>query len=339
MNTDNARETASGWPAWCDPATGEPLAVHDDCLLSPSGQRFPIIAGIPRFVPAGSYADAFGEQWKKYRLTQLDSHTGQPISRDRLRHCLGPGGWESLPGQLVLEAGCGAGRFTEVLLDRGARVLSIDMSEAVEANQLNFPQGDHHRIAQADILHLSLPKLPTACFDVVICLGVLQHTPKPRAALAALADQVRPGGLLVIDHYARSLSQWTRFGAMMLRPILKRLPARQGIAACEQITRLFLPLHKLVRRWPIAQKILSRFSPAVTYYHLYPQLAESCLDEWALLDTHDALTDWYKHHRSVGQVHRAMESLGLEEIWGSRGGNGVEARGRRPVCKVGLENR
>ena len=328
MNTDNARETASGWPPWCDPATGGPLAVREDCLLSPAGARFPIIDGIPRFVPSAGYADAFGEQWKKYRLTQLDSHTGQPISRERLRRCLGPAAWETLPGQLVLEAGCGAGRFTEVLLDRSARVLSIDLSAAVEANQLNFPQGENHRIAQADILHLPFPK---ACFDVVLCLGVLQHTPKPAAAMAALAERVRPGGVLVIDHYGRSLSQWTRFGAMALRPILKRLSSQRGIAVCERVTRMFLPLHKVVRNQPIAQKLLSRFSPAVTYYHLYPQLAESCLDEWALLDTHDALTDWHKHHRSAGQVHRAMRSLGLVEIWVSRGGNGIEARGKRAV--------
>jgi 2-polyprenyl-3-methyl-5-hydroxy-6-metoxy-1,4-benzoquinol methylase len=99
----------------------------------------------------------------------------------------------------VLEAGCGAGRFTEVLLKRGASVTSIDLTDAVAANQENFPQSEHHRIAQADILRL--PFSPKQ-FDAVFCLRVIQHTPSPEAAIAALYDQVRPGGLLVIDHYA-----------------------------------------------------------------------------------------------------------------------------------------
>ena len=65
-----------------------------------------------------TYADAFGLQWKQYRLTQLDSHTGSPITAERARRCLGDIA-SSLGGKQVLEIGCGAGRFTEVLLGLG----------------------------------------------------------------------------------------------------------------------------------------------------------------------------------------------------------------------------
>ena len=53
-----------------------------------SGERFPV-NGIPRFVPAENYADAFGFQWKNFARTQLDSHSGTPITRIRLERCLG----------------------------------------------------------------------------------------------------------------------------------------------------------------------------------------------------------------------------------------------------------
>jgi 2-polyprenyl-3-methyl-5-hydroxy-6-metoxy-1,4-benzoquinol methylase len=65
------------------------------------------------------------------------------LSADRARRCIGESCWSSLDGLDVLECGCGAGRFTEVLLAQGATVTSIDMTEAVEANQTNFPQNDN----------------------------------------------------------------------------------------------------------------------------------------------------------------------------------------------------
>jgi 2-polyprenyl-3-methyl-5-hydroxy-6-metoxy-1,4-benzoquinol methylase len=76
--------------------------------------------GIPRLLALESnYADAFGEQWNQYRMTQLDSYTNTTISKERLKRCLGDVLWqrlEQLERLEILETGCGAGRFTEVLL-------------------------------------------------------------------------------------------------------------------------------------------------------------------------------------------------------------------------------
>src|SRR6266498_2449801 len=47
------------------------------------GRSFPIERHIPRFVPGESYTSSFGFQWNRFRRTQLDSHSGFPISRDR----------------------------------------------------------------------------------------------------------------------------------------------------------------------------------------------------------------------------------------------------------------
>src|SRR5262249_18556988 len=157
--------------------------------------------------------------WNKYKRTQFDSYTRSSMTSDRARRCIGEQLWAQLEGKQVLECGCGAGRFTEILLAKGAHVTSIDLSNAVDANQENFPQGKTHRIAQADILRL--PLAPQQ-FDVVFCLGVLQHTPNPEQTMSCLYEQVRPGGALVIDHYTYDFSWFTKT-APLLRLYLRRL--------------------------------------------------------------------------------------------------------------------
>src|ERR1035437_9334339 len=197
-----------------------PLKLEGEFLVSKSGQTFPILSGIPRIIVGKSdYTDAFGEQWNRHRLTQLDSYSKTSITADRVKRCLG----ETLVAKLsgtqpvqILEAGCGAGRFTEVLLQfPAACVTSADLSSAVEANQQNFPQSGRHRIIQCDICR---PPFPRASFDMVLCLGVIQHTPDPEYTISKLYEQVKPGGWLVIDHYTPSFAHYTKVTALLLRP-------------------------------------------------------------------------------------------------------------------------
>ena len=318
--------TEGAWPEWRCPRHGEPLLARPEALECARGESFPIRDGIVRFVPERSYADAFGAQWSRYRLTQLDSHTGLPIAAERLRRCLGEELWSGLEGRQVLEAGCGAGRFTEVLLARGAHVTSIDLSNAVDSNQAGFPQGQRHRIAQADI---QAAPFAERSFDLVVCLGVVQHTADPEDTIAALYGQVAPGGWLVFDHYALGPS-WLST-ALLFRACLRRVPAEPGMRATERLVAVLLPLHRRAAGSALASKLLHRLSPVLTYYRQYPVLPENLQHEWALLDTHDNLTDWYKHLRTVRQIERTLTGLGLERIWCKPGGNGIEARGRRPI--------
>lgn len=314
------------WPIFCCPEHCKPLIDRDAFLECPEGEHFPLSQGIPRFVGTKSYADAFGAQWKRYRLTQLDSFSGVPITEGRMRRCLGEELWANLEGKHVLECGCGAGRFTEILLRRGALVTSIDLSDAVEANQQNFPQSGTHRIAQADILQL--PFAPRQ-FDVVFCLGVVQHTPKPERTMAALSGHVKAGGSLIIDHYAYRFSEFTK-SAAVLRPFLKRLSPAAGLQCTEEIVRLLLPFHKRVRHSRRAQMFLSRISPVLCYYQAYPELNDETQHQWALVDTHDSLTCWYRRFRTRSQIERTLRSLGLTQIVCRYGGNGVEARASVP---------
>ena len=146
------------WPEVLCPEDGQSLDSTDGELVCSLGHHWRKDSGIPRMISqSNNYADAFGLQWKIYRQTQLDSYTKTTPSLDRAHRCLGEECWKLLHDRQrsdVLEVGCGAGRFTEVLLSTGAYVTSVDLSSAVEANQENFPQDQYHRILQADVLRL-----------------------------------------------------------------------------------------------------------------------------------------------------------------------------------------
>lgn len=327
------------FPRVVDPVDGGPLAREAGFLVSTRGERHPIIDGIPRFVPAENYADAFGEQWVRFPQTQLDSATGLTLSRDRLERCLGHA-LSALSGQLVLEAGSGAGRFTELLLQAGATLDSFDYSAAVSANARN--NGSHPRLSlvQADVRQMPFPR---DTYDLVVCLGVVQHTPDPEETLRALWSRVRPGGRLVFDHYRFKIRNYLPppFGTagIAYRRYFLGLPRAQRFDAVKRVVDRWFPLiWKYRDNYPM-QFLLSRLNPVVNYYPHFGLKDRDMYYEWMLLDTHDAMTDVYKHRRTAGGVRRFLQSLGAIDMKVVHGGNGVEASCRKPfglAGKVGI---
>jgi 2-polyprenyl-3-methyl-5-hydroxy-6-metoxy-1,4-benzoquinol methylase len=281
--------------------------------------------GIPRFVKQDSYASLFGDQWNHYKKTQLDSYTGLPISESRLNRCLGDLK-NGLSGKLVLEAGCGAGRFTEVLLKKGSILISSDLSSAVEVNQENFPVSDRHMIIQADINDMPFAD---ESFDVVICLGVIQHTPDSEKTIEDLYRLVKKGGSLVIDHYHYDKSNYFRL-SRLYRLFLRNKPSSYTIPYTKKLVNRYLPLHKRFANKKLLSVLLNRISPVVSYYSAFPQFTEDQQRDWAMLDTHDSLTDWYKRFRNKKQIKKTLEQLGATDIWCEYGGNGVEANCKKP---------
>ena len=290
------------------PITNEPLTRKGDSFVAGEA-KYPIIRGIPRFVDADNYAQAFGLQWTTHRQTQLDSVLNTTISRDRLESCLGHP-IADLAGCTVLEAGCGAGRFTEWLVQSGAFVHSIDLSMAVEANKETIGERNNYVVAQANILSLPFPQ---ASFDYVICLGVLQHLPSPEAGIEALWAMVKPGGRLVFDHYSWNIRMATKL-ALLIRPWMKRLPPAQSQRLVEGFVRFFFPIHWAVRKYYPLQMILSRISPITFYYHTFPYLTKEQHYQFSRLDTYDGLTDYYKHFRTKSQLQKFMTSLKAENL-------------------------
>lgn len=314
-----------------DPVSGGPLIVTGDALVSETGGRYPIVAGIPRFVGSDNYADAFGSQWNRFPKTQLDSHTGLTLSEDRLSRCM-RGKLADVRGKRVLEAGSGAGRFTETLLKHGALLDSFDYSNAVDANKAN--NGDHPNLAlaQADIRK---PPFATGSYDFVVCLGVIQHTPNPEESVRSLWNMVKPGGALIFDHYRWKLRNYLPppigVGGNAYRHYFLTLPKERQYPAVKRIFDFWFPLIWRWRDWRLFQILIARFNPIVNYYPRFGLKDREMYYEWMLLDTHDAMTDVYKHRRTPASIRRTLQSLGAINIQVTTGGNGVEAYCEKPV--------
>ena len=151
-------------------------------------RAYPKVNGIARFVDAQHYAASFGFQWHRYQKTQLDHDEVRESEQNfRMKTALRP---EELAGKLVLDVGCGMGRFAEVATRWGARVVGIDLSAAAEVAAKNLADRDFVAF-QADVF--ALPFAPES-FDVIYSVGVLHHTPDCEAAVKALGKYLKPGG-------------------------------------------------------------------------------------------------------------------------------------------------
>lgn len=294
---------------------------NQSTLCEKCGTEVPFVNGILRFVGKENYSQSFGFQWNIHTRTQLDSHTGLSISKDRLLEALGQN--DSFEGKKILEAGSGAGRFTEVLAKTGARIYSFDYSSAVEANQKNNGHARNLTIFQGDIFNIPFKE---ESFDYVICLGVIQHTPTPEKAFKSLSSKVKPGGMLVIDVYTKSIVSMLQW-KYLLRPLTKRMNSRILYGIISKVVPFFLPLTILLKR--ITGRIGGRFMPIVEYSNL--GLPYKLNKEWAVLDTFDMYSPQHDHPQSKKSVLRWFKEIGFENIEVWNGKNGVVGRGCRPL--------
>ncbi|HEY6476118.1 MAG TPA: class I SAM-dependent methyltransferase, partial [Polyangia bacterium] len=101
----------------------------------------------------------------------------------------------------VLDLGCGTGQMTIFLANGRRRVVGADLTRA----SLALAADAARRFGVEGTLFvetdLRRPGLGEGRFDVVLSLGVLHHTPDPRAAFGAVARLARPGGVVVVGLY------------------------------------------------------------------------------------------------------------------------------------------
>jgi 2-polyprenyl-6-hydroxyphenyl methylase/3-demethylubiquinone-9 3-methyltransferase len=127
-----------------------------------------------------------------------------------------------LAGQRVLDVGCGGGLLSEGMAIRGAHTLGIDMS--LTAIAVAKAHAEHQAAAQLTYLHTDLAQLEEPPFDVVTCLEMLEHVPDPSAILMQMAQQLKPGGHLIVSTINRNLMSY--LGAVVMAEYLLNLVPR-----------------------------------------------------------------------------------------------------------------
>jgi SAM-dependent methyltransferase len=270
--------------------------------------------GVYDFIGTGAddYCENFGEQWTRFRQLQLDSNSHQSTSRERF---FAETGWtaEELQGKVLLDAGCGAGRFAEVALECGARVVAVDLSAAAAAcrETLDRFARDDYVVLRADLF--DLPLRPNA-FDGIYSLGVLHHTPDPLGAIEHLARRLKPSARLATWIYERRTPdiRWLQ-PRTILRAATSRLSNQRKLILSKTITAMFFPLG-----WSLSW--LGRFGEKAS--HFLPYAARHHLGrgdlrrQWnyCVMDTFDWYGPVYEKPQRERELMNRMKEIGLTNV-------------------------
>ncbi len=301
------------------------IVTEGKLICTSCGRVFPIVRSIARFVPSEGYAHSFGYQWNYFDKTQLDSHMGNDLSRERF---FATTQWpQKMDGQVILEAGCGMGRFTQIALETGAELFSFDLSNAVEANLRNNGDSGRVHIVQASIYEIPFRK---ESFDKVFCMGVLQHCPDVRTAFMSLVPFLRPDGEIVIDVYHKHtglfppLKYWAR-------PFLTWM----GPKGVHRFLSLVIPsafyLKKALYKVPLVGKPIGNLIPIGPVSHA-PRLifTDEELVQVKILSALDMFSPVHDHPQTLDTVRQWFSDAGLVDVYIGTGFNGINARGRKP---------
>jgi SAM-dependent methyltransferase len=286
----------------------------DGLVCAGCGRRYPVLNGVVRFVDAQNYAGSFGFQWKLYARTQLDDANSQR-SENAFRRRTGfrP---EDLAGKLVLDVGCGMGRFAEVATRWGAHVVGIDLSLASEVAAKNL-EDRAATIFQSDVFQL--PFAPGS-FDFIYSIGVLHHTPNCERAVKVLPKLLKPGGRIAVWLYS-SYNPWYRMSDLY-RKVTRRVSPKMLHKLCYAVIPLY-GVHQVLRKIPLVGQ------PASGALAWLIPMSFNQDATWRVLDTFDWYSPWYQSKHTYEEVFRWFESCGLEDLRVIE--QPIAVQGRRPL--------
>jgi len=266
------------------------------------GHRYPIVRGIPRFVEQELYTKSFGYEWRKWSRVQFESENERtPMQGHTKRMFAEATGFsgQDLENRLVVEFGCGPGRFLDMVRQSGGRAVGIDLSAAVESARENFQDDPNVLIVQGDVLD---PPFKKNSFDVGYSIGVLHHTPDPAKGFKALVEIVKPNGLVACCVYpeggfydlasvatyrhahnatkklfgTKAALGYSYFSAYCLYPLFSRLHCIPALEHWIDIAehKLFVNVHIPDAKW----RVLDNFD-AITPVYAFTHTAEE-VDRW-----------------------------------------------------------
>lgn len=265
----------------------------------------------------------YGLQWNRFRIVREEEDRATFANRIGLKP-------RELAGKDVLDGGCGMGRYLRLASDARLAV-GLDLSEAVlAARDLTAGMGNV-AIVRGDLLRLPFAE---GSFDHIYSIGVLDHTPDPRAAFLGLARLLKPGGRIAIWIYERESPVVERIMDAH-RAVSTRLPLGLLLALC----RLAAPIGLLKRRlmasrWWLVERSGVALHALTIGVSMHPDA------EVRVCDTLDWYAPKYLSRHTVEEVRGwfaeaglvDVADLGVGQVFHHEGqGNGVNLAGRRPA--------
>ena len=270
----------------------------------------------------------YGLQWNTFRIVRDAEDRATFANRTGLR----PG---DLAGATVLDGGCGMGRYLRVAAEGAGLVVGVDLSEAVLAARDLTRDAANVAVVRGDLLRLPLAE---GTFDHVYSIGVLDHTPDPRAAFLSLARMLKPGGRIAIWVYQRESPLVERIMDAH-RAVSTRLPLGLLLA----MSRAAAPIGLLKRRLMASRlRVVERAGVALHALTIGVSMHPDA--EVRVCDTLDWYAPKYLSRHTTEEVAGwfaeaglvDVEDLGVGQVFHHEGqGNGVNLAGRRPGPRPG----
>ncbi|MFN8922803.1 MAG: class I SAM-dependent methyltransferase [Sphingobacteriia bacterium] len=266
---------------------------------------------INSFVQAdGSHIDsktisAFGEEWTKFN--RFSEQEIQKIGLEyfdiiQAVHCS--------PDSVVLDLGCGSGRWSRYLAPHVRFIEAIDPSKAViSATQLNKDL-PNVRVTQAGIDYIPFSD---ESFDFIMCLGVLHHVPDTAEALKKAARKLKKNGHFLLYIYYKLENRGKIYRALfyltnILRKGVSKLPRVAKHFVCDAFAvTVYLPLILLSRVVSaVAGKAVGSKFP-LSYYQD---------KSWHVIrnDALDRMGTPLEQRFTKAEIYDMMKQSGLEDI-------------------------
>jgi SAM-dependent methyltransferase len=262
-------------------------------------------------------------QWGRFRIVRPEEDRATFRNRTGLTAA-------DLAGAWVLDAGCGMGRYARVAAEEGARVVGIDLSWAVAAAREVASDRPVVGFVRGDLLR---PPLAPGSFDHISALGVLDHTPDPRAAFLALSRLLKPGGRIAVWVYRRERPALERIIGLH-RAVSTRLPLGLLLA----LSRLSAPIGGLKRRLMASRhRVVARLGVALNLLTIGVSMHPD--PEVRVCDTLDWYAPRFMSRHTLEEVAGWFAEAGLVDMIDlTRGqvfyhagqGHGINVAGRRP---------
>ena len=261
-------------------------------------RKYAIKNGIPRFTHDHG-VENFSKEWRRFGRTQLDSCNSTQQSYDSFIVKTGFN-LAGLHGRRVLDAGCGAGRYTEIALAHGGEVFAVDASESVVSAQENIGEHPLCHVLQADVLNLPLRE---QSFDYIFSLGVLHHTVNTKQAFMRLLPLLKPDGEIAIWVYSAEGARQKAYNALsgVYRAITTRIPLNWVYTLSEWTASLYKTEYGQGKTASPATRIISMLVP----HSSHPD------PEWRVLDTFDWYSAKYQHKHTYAEVESWFHEGGL----------------------------
>ncbi len=212
---------------------------------------------------------------------------------------------------LVLDVGCGTGRWSKYLSDKVKFIEAIDPSDAVYSAVRLTKDIQNIRITRASI---DTMPFDDNLFDFIICLGVLHHVSDIQRAINEIVKKLKSGGyLLVYIYYNLDNKGWFLRSLFFLsnnaRKVIFRLPDKIKVLICDLLAVVvYLPLVTFSRA-------LKKAFPHKNFYSKVP-LSYYWDKSFHMIrnDSLDRFGTPLEKRYSRAEIKEIMEKAGLKEI-------------------------